>query len=100
MNQSVCEVCGLEQSESMARLESKLQPNWKCSSCTLENTADKQKCVMCKTERSIAQPEVEKLDATAMRQMTSDEQLKLAMERSTVTNATQMGPSAPELRRS
>jgi len=80
VSESICNTCGLTKTESTKRLNSKNQTDWKCSSCTYENPSDQQKCVMCETERSLASQQQNEYMPVRSNRMTSEEQLKKALE--------------------
>jgi len=80
VSESICNTCGLTKTESMKRLNGKNQTDWKCSSCTYENPSDQQKCVMCETERFPASQQQNEYMPVRTSAMTSEEQLKKALE--------------------
>merc|ERR1719285_1692032 len=57
----------------MKRLESKLQPPWKCGSCTFENPGEKKECSMCNGPKSTA---------NAPNKQNMDDQLEMALKMS------------------
>jgi len=108
--QSICTTCGLQQRESMTRLNG-VQTDWKCPSCTYENPSDKETCVMCETARSRVGEQKEYVPAPNSGGQQMDEQLKIALDRSlsnqpnayqSMANTwpTQAHPNAPALRAS
>jgi len=80
VSESICNTCGLTKTESTKRLNGKNQTDWKCSSCTYENPSDQQKCVMCETERFPASQQQNEYMPVRTSAMTSEEQLKKALE--------------------
>merc|ERR1719320_2114118 len=68
----------------MKRLEGRLQPSWKCGSCTFENPGEMKECRMCNAPKTTANaPKIsESENLPNFSQMDSEQQLDMALKMS------------------